>query len=65
MSNFLMTNMAAYGKVRHPNDLKIRLSLDILTAPVPKFALKNHPIDPITIELEKTYAGFQVARKKR
>jgi hypothetical protein len=57
--------MASSIKQRNRNDLKLRLSLDLLTAPVAKWALKSKQSDPITIELERTYAGYQVARKKR
>jgi uncharacterized Zn-finger protein len=65
MSILPHTNMASSLKHRNRNDLKIQLSLDLLTAPVAKWALKSKTSDPITIELEKTYAGFQIARKKR
>jgi hypothetical protein len=57
--------MASSVKHRNRNDLKIRLSLDLLTAPIAKWTLKSKQSDPITIELERTYAGYQVARKKR
>lgn len=65
MSILPSSNMAAGVYRSHRNDLKIRLSLDLLSAPVPKFALRNNGVEPITVELERTYAGYQVARKKR